>query len=267
MTFIRILFTITIVYSLTSAKILAQTSNYIGGIAIYKVTSNKIDVPVNSNSHKMNTLVTDHFERATNQDSDISIVVRFNKDSSFSGYDNLIDDDDVLIALDLAHIRAKTDGAIYYNWKNDYLLQTKLIDGEKYVIESEVDSSKWDLVNESKNLNGYDCKKAIHYEIRNNVLVNDTLETIAWYTPSISLPIGPSNHYGLPGLVIEVHEKSVSYYLHSIQFTDEEVLYFDPTMLEGEHITLEEFAKKQKTFETDFYKKIKKAMDTVNGKN
>ncbi|MFC6269166.1 GLPGLI family protein [Frigoriflavimonas asaccharolytica] len=58
----------------------------------------------------------------------------------------------------------------------------------------------WELKNETKKISSYQCKKAVgKYKGRTY---------IAWYTDTIPIPDGPYVFKGLPGLILEVYDKS-----------------------------------------------------------
>lgn len=66
-----------------------------------------------------------------------------------------------------------------------------------------VNRVKWDLVNEAKKINGYDCRKAIG--------VYGKRKLIAWYTPEIPVQEGPYTFKGLPGLIIHINDEKETY--------------------------------------------------------
>jgi GLPGLI family protein len=62
------------------------------------------------------------------------------------------------------------------------------------------DIIKWKIEEETKMIGSYTCKKATgRYNKRNY---------IAWFTESVPIPDGPYVFKGLPGLVVEVYDKS-----------------------------------------------------------
>lgn len=63
--------------------------------------------------------------------------------------------------------------------------------------------SNWILKDESKLIENFLCKKAeLHYKGR---------EWIAWYCPEIPLPYGPYKFSGLPGLIVQIADKTGEY--------------------------------------------------------
>lgn len=61
----------------------------------------------------------------------------------------------------------------------------------------------WKLINETKTINSFVCRKAeVSYKGR---------EWIAWYTTDIPLPYGPYKFSGLPGLIVKIIDKTGDY--------------------------------------------------------
>jgi GLPGLI family protein len=61
----------------------------------------------------------------------------------------------------------------------------------------------WQLINESKNISGYNCKKAITKYGKKNI--------IAWYTSEIPFQEGPYTFKGLPGLIVSLEDDKQYY--------------------------------------------------------
>ncbi|WP_261509791.1 GLPGLI family protein [Chryseobacterium paludis] len=63
--------------------------------------------------------------------------------------------------------------------------------------------NNWNLINESKIINSFNCKKAeVSYKGRN---------WIAWYSTDIPLTYGPYKFTGLPGLIIKISDQNGDY--------------------------------------------------------
>lgn len=61
----------------------------------------------------------------------------------------------------------------------------------------------WKLINETKAINSFVCKKAeVHFRGR---------DWIAWYSTEIPLPYGPYKFSGLPGLIVKITDKTGDY--------------------------------------------------------
>lgn len=64
---------------------------------------------------------------------------------------------------------------------------------------------KWNLINETKKIGEFECKKAV---------VNFRGRTyFAWYTLKIPLPFGPWKARGLPGIILEFYETDYVFHI------------------------------------------------------
>lgn len=83
-----------------------------------------------------------------------------------------------------------------------------------FLIEKEIESKSWRLVNEQKEILGYKCLLATKEE--------DSTMVRAWYTPEIAIASGPGAFVNLPGLVLEVEvdEGERSIVAREIEFGD-----------------------------------------------
>lgn len=69
--------------------------------------------------------------------------------------------------------------------------------GRDFLITGNARECKWKLTGEKKKIGDYECQKA---------LLQDTAEqvVVAWFTPQIPVPAGPSGYGMLPGLILEI---------------------------------------------------------------
>ncbi len=124
-------------------------------------------------------------------------------------------------------------GAYYKNTKEQFYLQERDIFGKEFLIRDSLQVFNWELGTESKQIGNYTCFKATavvpfdmtdfknmsrkepkddaekeKQEQSTNFLdmidVPTELVVTAWYTPQIPVSQGPSNYWGLPGLIMEV---------------------------------------------------------------
>ena len=130
-------------------------------------------------------------------------------------------------------------GPQYKNVKTKTYVQNQEFFGKKFLIKDELTPLDWKMGTETKQIGKYTCFKATAMkpstEInwgrnrRNNdtdankkedstdseghTSVKDTtekedevqmIEIVAWYTPMIPVNHGPSEYWGLPGLILEV---------------------------------------------------------------
>jgi len=124
-----------------------------------------------------------------------------------------------------------TQGKQYKNVKENALVQSQEFYGKQFLVKDELQAIDWKMGTESKKIGQYMCFKATASiptaelawynfswsELRqeqpkesdladadaNQPEVNMT-EVEAWYTPQIPVGHGPSEYWGLPGLILEV---------------------------------------------------------------
>ena len=83
---------------------------------------------------------------------------------------------------------------------------------QKFYSEGEVGNIEWDLTNETKEINGLNCYKAIAKD-------RDLMLT-AYYTKEIPVSSGPSIFQGLPGLVVWVEDYFTTIELVDVEYID-----------------------------------------------
>lgn len=87
------------------------------------------------------------------------------------------------------------------------------------IIIKENRNTTWTLTNESKLIDNYKCFKATSKFIKD--LGNNkktTFPIIAWYCPEIPIATGPLGYGGLPGLILELQERIITYGAKNIAF-------------------------------------------------
>ncbi len=88
--------------------------------------------------------------------------------------------------------------------------------GDRHLKYKETLSHNWKLVNESKTIKGYACKKAmVSYGGR---------EWIAWYASELPFNVGPYKFRGLPGLIIKVTDSTGDFDFELKKFKEKDVL-------------------------------------------
>lgn len=136
-----------------------------------------------------------------------------------------------------------------YSWKKDEFLliqdlqnkriQHQLVLGSKlFLVEDEVPETKWKILNELREVEGYLCMKA------------ETVDTIkgqvlhAWFTTEIPVSSGPEGLGGLPGLILmlEINDGTAVIEASKVDLEVEEISFNEPKKIKGKKISSEEYA-------------------------
>ena len=120
-------------------------------------------------------------------------------------------------------------GENYKNVKTNAQIQQQEFYGKKFLVKDKLQKIDWTLGKESKQIGNYLCFKATSFiptddllwysfswsrmrstdnqdaeDEENNEPEVDVTKIEAWYTPQIPIGHGPSEYWGLPGLILEV---------------------------------------------------------------
>lgn len=85
------------------------------------------------------------------------------------------------------------------SWFTDYTIGKQIIEkdliGSIFNIEDSMPNLEWRLINENRNIAGFNCKKAV-------TKIFDSVYVFAFYTEEILVPGGPNSIGGLPGMIL-----------------------------------------------------------------
>lgn len=127
----------------------------------------------------------------------------------------------------------------YYNFEQSFFIKVR-----QNTLINIKDTINWELKNEVKQINGYECYKATYeYKFTSRKGTESKRDIIAWYCPKIPVNIGPENYNGLPGLVLELNTGLIVYVAKEINFYETELKIDFP---KGKIISEEEYSKKLK---------------------
>ena len=156
-------------------------------------------------------------------------VLTFNKEESFYKEEDKLDVDAVSGATDTWG-KNFAQGEQYKNIKENELIQEQEFYGKKFLVKDKLLELKWNMSGETKSIGNYTCFKAtakVPYEeltwynfswgklrnsqsdenqnqIKDEEEDTDMVEIEAWYAPQIPVSHGPSEFWGLPGLILQV---------------------------------------------------------------
>ena len=153
------------------------------------------------------------------------------------------------------------------NIKEGWYIELTDIFSKEFTIKDDLEKINWTITDETKNIGDYLCIKATR-----NIPVNEEerekyqedLENynkkgtglfkpiepkerviIAWFTPQIPIGHGPEEFYGLPGLILEVKDKNITYLASKIQLNPKDKISIKMPNIK-KAITKKEFDKIQK---------------------
>jgi GLPGLI family protein len=85
----------------------------------------------------------------------------------------------------------------YYDYKTGNYNMQKNVYGSDINLADSIPKLKWKLVNENREIAGFNCRKAV-------AILFDSVYVFAFYTEEITLPGGPASFQGLPGTIMGV---------------------------------------------------------------
>lgn len=117
-----------------------------------------------------------------------------------------------------------SNGSLYKNTAElKYIEETELF-SKPFLIDDELETREWELTDESRKIGNYTAYKAVFSTITERKMmtfadgedgemktVSDTVNIDAWYTPEIPVSQGPSNYWGLPGLILEINDGTTTF--------------------------------------------------------
>ncbi|MDB9720672.1 GLPGLI family protein [Winogradskyella sp.] len=153
-------------------------------------------------------------------------VLTFNKSESFFKEDEKLD---AMSGATDSWGKNFAQGDSYKNVKDNALVQSQEFYGKKFLVKDKLQQIDWQMGTETKQIGNYTCFKAMAllpsddltwYNFswdrirREETKVDSTgatvipeipmTQVIAWYSPQIPVSHGPSEFWGLPGLILEV---------------------------------------------------------------
>lgn len=171
-------------------------------------------------------------------------VLSFNKTESFFKEDEKLD---AMSGATDSWGKNFTQGDLYKNVKDNALAQSQEFYGKKFLVKDELQKIEWQMGSETKKIGNYTCFKAAALipsdeltwynfswdRLRSNEPQTDSTgvvkqpeikmtQVVAWYTPQIPVSHGPSDYWGLPGLILEVSADNTTMLCSKIVLNPEE---------------------------------------------
>ncbi|HMJ48932.1 MAG TPA: GLPGLI family protein [Ferruginibacter sp.] len=85
----------------------------------------------------------------------------------------------------------------YLDHDNNKFSMQKTVYGSSFITEDTIPVIKWKIINESRMIAGFNCRKA-------EGKISDSVYVFAYYTDEITIPGGPCSLNGLPGMILGV---------------------------------------------------------------
>ena len=211
----------------------------------YKPNENNL---LNNNKTKQD--VKDLFKGLKEYMADVKFKLEFfNQTSIFTVSDKM--DSDVKSNGSLIADRLISNGSYFTDFKKD--IQYRKVEREGLLIESQPSKIKWVLSQETKFIKSYKCYKATTSITNKNFSGIYTFEIIAWYAPEISVPFGPKQFFGLPGLILELKDTHNTFYVDKIELFPKEKPAIKP--FKGKIITEEKYKERIREMMGGFIKR------------
>lgn len=121
---------------------------------------------------------------------------------------------------------------MYENYKTKDVISFVNILDKEFLISENLKEINWELINETKTIGNIECRKA---QKKNGDFITEV-----WYAPGIPTMAGPGSYWGLPGLIIEVKDKTHHFIATQIK---ENVSGKIEVPAKGKKISREEFKK------------------------
>ena len=91
--------------------------------------------------------------------------------------------------------RNDEDNIWFFDFDKERFAMQKNVYGSSFITEDSIFNIEWKITNESRNIAGFNCRKAVGKII-------DSVYVFAFYTDEITIPGGPCTIHGLPGLIL-----------------------------------------------------------------
>lgn len=215
----RILKTVTIAILLISSIVSAQDFQ---GQAYYQ-TQRKVDLKMEGS--QMSEAEQKAMQEMLKKQFEKTYILTFNKEASIYKEEAQLDKPEAPTSTGGVRVMAMGGGAdqkYYKNTKTKTYADEQDVFGKAFLVKDELESFDWVLVDESKVIGKYLCFKATATREVESMSMSfnsddeesseemkketETQTIIAWYTTDIPISNGPSEFWGLPGLILELHD-------------------------------------------------------------
>ncbi len=151
-----------------------------------------------------------------------SFVLKFNESEAFFEMKRgVINSEDLKVKT--AYIFAQGDDKFYYNKSTDSVVMQTEVYGAKFRVLTKISDIEWKISNERKQIDEFLCYKATASYVTVNDVGTFNKKVVAWFAPQIPAPFGPAGFAGLPGLIVELQDDKLLYFLLKINSTIKDI--------------------------------------------
>lgn len=135
--------------------------------------------------------------------------------------------------------------------KDSLLISREFFFNEPYIIEENIPSIEWELMNVKKKIGDYECLKAVG-SFRGRLYT-------AWYSPEVPVSYGPWKLGGLPGLIFECNDdkNDLHFLIKKIQKIDNKKNIIIPPKNGVETLTIEQYKEKLENGEKELEERLR----------
>ena len=183
-----------------------------------------------------NDVLKDYYALAQKGAQAVKFKLEANKSVSYFTMEDLIRNEEVDFAISFSEASTSYFTDIEQDKKTRY---ESGYFGE-YMMEYQ-ETTNWKLENETKQIGAYLCYKATSEQVVVNSKGTFKHPIVAWYCPNIPFNFGPKGYSGLPGLILELQIRNITWGVTKIELSKENKIIEKPK--KGKLITEEEFKK------------------------
>lgn len=226
---------ITTLLVLTLGSLVLNAQNFRGTVTYVSKTSTEDMMPKGEATQQIPEEMMKMIQEQMKKMSEKTFTLHFDKDSSVYEEEVVLEAGaDNPMAQGFRMMSNSLYGGVYYkNVKEKTFIQEREFFGKDFLVKDSLQSFEWELGTETKQIGNYTCFKATtkvpfnatdfknmtrkepkdekekeQLESSTNFLdmidIPEEIIVTAWYTPEIPVSQGPSEYWGLPGLIMEV---------------------------------------------------------------
>jgi GLPGLI family protein len=220
----KIIIKLTVVASLMATSIL-KAQNFQGQAYYESKTSLSDNFKIEGSG--INDEMKKQMEEQMRKSLEKTYVLTFNKFESIFEEEKKLESPNANSSGVMIKMENSDEGKTYKNIKKKVLVRETEFFGKEFLITDSLQNYQWKIEETSKKIGDYTCYKATfivpvsekerkdYEEFKSKqsdgktqlFLMDEPKEKLitVWYTPEIPISNGPSNYWGLPGLILEVN--------------------------------------------------------------